>query len=138
MLDDRLFLHGGADNVELKDFYALDMKTLEFTEIRDTGSATLLADHTLTRASDSEIFLVGGNSGGSISNQVKLFDATKFEWKEEAPLPSEFGGSDGGLKMHEAVEMSIGNRDCVICLGGYIDRSLKTHPSHMVVFEMTT
>ena len=140
MLDDRLFLHGGLNNFSLNDFYVLNMKSLVFTKIRDSanGFSTAMGNHTLTRVSDSEILLVGGYPGDSISNRVKIFDATKFKWKEEAPLPSEFGGSDGGLKMHKAVEMSIGNSNCVICLGGYIDKLAKAHPSHVVVFEIMT
>ena len=64
------------------------------------------------------VVLVGRSLPGNISNQVKLFDADKSEWKEEAPLPSEFGGTDGGLMVHKAVQMQIGNNERVIYLGG--------------------
>ena len=108
------------------------METMEWTKIQNTIG---LDNITLSRVSDYEIMLVGGNPGGSISKQ--LFDVEKNEWRDEAPLPTQFGGSKGGLVEHRAVEFPKKNGVCVICVGGFVDDDATEHPNHMIVFDVT-
>ena len=144
LLDQRLFVHGGINNQPLNDFFVLDLKSLEWTEILETGLSTPLSNQTLTRATDTEIMLVGGNrkisdTESKISNKVKIYDVGKSEWRDEAPLPTEFGGADGGLLLHETVEMRCGSSVCLLSLGGFVDKKQgSAHPSHIAVFEIVS
>ena len=84
---------------------------------------------TLSPISSTELLLVGG--GGEyrkfISDEVKIFDSEKNEWRDQHPLPYEFVGRKGGLLEHRAVSSQNENGATVICLGGFVD--------HMAVFE---
>ena len=138
-LGNRVYVHGGFSNEgKLIDFLMLDMsdmKLLTWTKIQNFGFTGGMDEHTLSPISATQLFLVGGvSSHGVISNKVRIFDVDTYEWKDEAPLPAEFGGNGGGLKDHNAVELQDGNGTMVICLGGYMDKSGKTHPNHIGVF----
>ena len=134
-----VYVHGGFCNRHLNDFLMLDMSDmnrLQWTEIEDSGFPTGICGHSFSPISSTQLLLVGGISFGRISNEVRIFDVEKSEWKEEAPLPAEFRGSRGGLSHHRAVEMRDGNSAMLICLGGYTDSPFKTHPNHIAVFEI--
>ena len=132
-LGDRAYIHGGYCNGEyLKDFFSLDMTTLELTQIRDTGLTTGVYDHTLTPASDKHILMVGGWTDKEATKKVMLFDVEKLEWTEEEPLSVIIGS---GLKEHRAVKIEMENGAAIVCLGGYSRYPLNS--SHMVVFDIT-
>ena len=119
----------------LQDIHKLDMKTLQWTAMEDSAS---LCHQTLSTVSNREIMSIGGLLNGSISNQVRLFDVEKYKMKDEVPLPQEeFGGSEGGLMAHRAVEFPRDNGLSIILVGGYINKDLTKHPDHMIMFDVT-
>ena len=67
-------------------------------------------------------------------NQVKIFDAKSQQWKEEEPISSEIGE---GLLLHRAIKFLREKGFSLICVGGYLDNPLETHPSHMVLFDIS-
>ena len=142
LLGDRVFVHGGECNGNLADFYFLDMKTLTWTQIDDDGIP--YAFHTFSPYSEKQFVAVGGLARKHLSNKVRLFDAETLTWKEEAPLPREFGGGGGGLAAHRAVELPKengggGGREgaVIICLGGCVDSDAKTHPDYLLLFDVS-
>ena len=56
---------------------ALDMTTLQWTRILDTGFTVGVSDHTISRVSDTEILLIGGNMGSVVSDKKMLFKFSK-------------------------------------------------------------
>ena len=96
-LDHHLFIHGGMCNGKaLSDFFMLNMKTNEWTQILNSGISEGLANHTLTRISFSQLFLLGGEINSKMSNRVMMFDVEGFSWKEEARLSDKYGGGKTG------------------------------------------
>ena len=122
-LGHRVFIQGGNDYYFgfLSDFFMLDLKTMKKTEIRNAGISAGLARHSLNPVSLSQLLLVGGNpSHDKVSNRVAIFDVSKSEWTEEATIPTQFGGSEGGLQQHQAFETRNETAVTVICVGGYV------------------
>ena len=69
-----------------------------------------------------------------MSKEVRIFDAEKSEWKDEAPLPAEFGGGEGGLWFHRSVEYEDGNGRSVMCFGGYVDSNWTKLSDNIITF----
>ena len=131
----QVFIHGGERNGKFfKDFYLLDLNSLEFTEIKQTVFNDSNTFHTATSFFQRYLFFAGGETPGQVSNQVKIFDAKSFRWKEEEPMSSEIGK---GLWLHRAIKFPREKGFSLICVGGYIYSPSKTHPSHMVLFDIT-
>ena len=133
---DKVFIHGGSCNSRgIKDFHVLDLKSLEMTEIREYGYWSPMCFHVAVTISERRILFVGGSRPpGEVTNEVKIFDAKETEWSEEEPLPTEIGE---GLQLHSAVGFPQENGISVLCLCGYVDASCTTHPSRMVLLEVT-
>ena len=113
---------------------------MQWTIIQATAK---LEGHTISLVAETELLLVGGYGLGQIRNQVRLFNAATSEWSEEAPLPSQFGGSKGGgrgggggLMRHRAIEIPKKNGTLVLCVGGYIGGGPNSHPKQMIVFDV--
>ena len=137
VVGDRVFVHGGYDGERKRDFLVLDMRSFHWSGIEETGFSKGIAAHSLTRFSNTEMFVVGGVEGGNtLSKKVKVFDAAKSKWQDEESLPAEFCGDEGGLVYHCAVKIPIEGSAFVFCLGGLVDS--KQHPNHMLVFEIHT
>ena len=132
-LGNRVYVHGGHCNGRLKDFLMLDMSDmnqLQWTEFKDSGFPTGISSHSLSPISSTQLLLVGGRLKDGISDQVKIFDVETSEWKSG-------GRIEGGRCNHgTAFALRDGNCGMVICLGGYIDASQRTHPNHMTIFEI--
>ena len=142
VVGDKVYVHGGFCNGGLRDFLSLNLKTMIWTTIEETGIPRKLYHQTLTPITEREMLVVGGNPGGSeVTNKVKIFDTKKSRWRKEGALPSATlgGGSSGGLKMHRAVKVPRDDgKDgvYVVCLGGYVNSASKIHPSHVTVFDV--
>ena len=138
VLGDRVFVHGGWDGWEAKrDFLVLDTRSFQWSHIEETRFSKGINGHSLTRFSDTEMYVVGGMSGyGYLSKEVSVFDAAQSEWREEESLPAEFGGAEGGLVEQRSVGISIEGGAFVVCLGGLIDVKQCKHPDHMLVFDI--
>jgi len=137
-LDDCVYTYGGVcDGVGLNDLRVLNLRRLEWSKIDGAGFSTALCGQTLSPISRTQLMMVGGNPGGGLSNKVWVFDAAKSVWKEDEPLPAEFGGSGGGLKCHRAVEIPKENGVFVLCIGGYVDAGLKKHPEHFILYDVS-
>ena len=142
VLGDRVFIHGGLTlrgtrYANLNDFYVLDMKSFKLTELKETGYLKGIDYHVAISLSKRHILFVGGflSTGNSseVTNQVKIFDAKKRQWKDEEPLSSEIGT---GLVMHRATSFPGKKSFSILCLGGYSDYSW-TLSSYMVLFNIT-
>jgi len=137
-LDDCVYTYGGVCNgVALNDLRVLNLRRLEWSKIDGAGFSSALCVQTLSPISRTQLMMVGGNSPGGITNKVWVFDAAKSVWKENEPLPAEFGGSGGGLMMHRAVEIPKENGVFVLCIGGYVDAELKKHPEHFILYDVS-
>ena len=139
ILEDRVFIHGGVtqeagSRIVLKDFYVLDVTSLELTQIKEAGYSTPLSYHVSIPISNRHVLFVGGENADAVINQVKIFDVEKREWEEEEPISSEIGA---GLSDNQAASFPRKNCFSVLCLGGYIDWEWKTHPNYMVLFNVT-
>ena len=113
----------------------LNLKTKEWTEI-NSGISHGISYHSLTPVSHSQLLLVGGEPGSNlITKRVAMYDIITSEWKEEASLPPQFGGSEGGLKRHQAFATRNETAMSVICVGGYIDGGGKKLTDHMILLN---
>ena len=73
VLGDHAYIHGGECKFEqLKDFFILNMATLELTEIRETGLPQGVYNHTLTPASGKHILMAGGRTALSARTRNEL------------------------------------------------------------------
>ena len=142
VLGDQVFIHGGhapkgTSYVSLNDFYVLDMKSFKLTEIKETGYSQNIDYHVAISFSERHILFVGGQllTGNSrnVTNQVKIFDAKKRQWKDEEPLSSKMGD---GLMMHRATSFPGKKSLSILCMGGFSDNSW-TISSYMVLFNIT-
>ena len=144
LLDDCVYTYGGHCNgIWLNDLHVLKLNSekLEWTRIASdglTGFSMGLCYHTLSAISDTQIMMVGGDGkagafgNDKIMNKVWIYDAKKCRWKEDEPLPAEFGA---GLLMHQAVEIPKENGVFVLCIGGYVDTGRTKHPEHLVLYD---
>ena len=138
-IDHRVFIQGGFGNHDgntyfpLSDFFALDLDTFEWSEIKPSGIPDGLRAHSLTAVSSSQLLLVGGDDF-FITDRIAMFDLDKFEWKEREHLPLQFGGKRGGLAFHQAFELRNEYGLSIICIGGYMDNNWKQHSDHAIVF----
>ena len=138
VLEDRVFIHGGfggSTSEALNDFYVLDMESLELAIIQEKGYQESIVAHVSIPLSETLILFVGGVTGGvtyNTTNEIKIFDAEKSEWKEEEPLSSKLGT---GLTNHRAISFPRKDGVSILCLGGFSDP--RVHPSYMVLFNVT-
>ena len=135
-IGENIYIHGGYCNRRLGDFYTLNLHTFQWTQIADTGFPGEICDHTLSKVSPREILLTGGGLTSGISNQVKLFDVEVGKWRDEAALPVEVSGPNGGLRCHEAISVPREDGVFVICVGGYCNLKMTEHPTHMALLEI--
>ena len=136
VLKDQVFVHcGNAPGGRINDFMMLDMKKLEWTKIPNTGTSLGrgICDQTLSKISDRELMLVGGQTGYYLE-EVRIFDSVTSEWKDEDPLPMEIC-QESGLAQHRAVEIPKPNGVYVICVGGEFE--FGSLADHMLVFDVT-
>ena len=137
-LGHRVFIHGGDVNEDgPASFFILDLKTLNWTKMENSGIQSGSCLHTLTQVSSPQFVLLGGDIEGKISNRVAMFDVDKSEWTEQESLSSEYDGSEGGVMCHQAFTIRDDKELSVICIGGYIDKESKRHPNHFVLFHFS-
>ena len=124
-LTSKLYIHGGRGEGDrpLRDFFELDLKTNEWTELKECGLTSAKKLPSLTAIGPKQIMLVGGadNWGGeNPSNLVLIYDTATSSWREDQRLPAEVCGEGGGLSEHNAVAVREGNRIAkIVCVGGY-------------------
>ena len=116
-LGDRVFTLGGWDSERLSiDLHVLDMKSLIWTKIGDSGEG--LMPHTLSPLSPTQLLLIGGFN----SKRVRIYDVEDSSWSEESPLPAAMCGENEYLSGHSAVELKAENRIAsILVLGGFIN-----------------
>ena len=74
--------------------------------------------------------------GSGYSNQVKIFDLEKEEWRGEEPLSPEFLGRGGiGLTYHRAVEIPKEGGVWVVCLGGKV-KGFSQYSSNLLLLDI--
>ena len=143
IIDDQVYVHGGHSGPvgrPLSDFFVLDMKSLRWTVIKETGFSSRIDGHSLSTISASQLLLIGGISRrrcGSSSSTAswKVFNVNEAEWSEEEPLSPTFGFG-GALMSHRAVTRQEENGVTVICVGGRLGSYYDfKHPDHMAVLE---
>ena len=139
--DDKIFVHGGKGEGRnpLRDFFQLDMKTRQWTELREFGLSRASRGQSLSVISPNQLLLVGGGDYGQyISNSVLIYDTAASSWTEDQRLPAEFCGAEGGLWRHKAVVVKEGNRASkVICLGGNTDKDWIIYPDRILEFDLS-
>ena len=133
-LDHRVFQHGASDG-DRQHFFMLNLLTMQWSKIMHQSNLNRLFEHTLTRISASQLLLFGGNVDDVVSDRAAIFDVDEAQWKEETSLSSE-AGEPRGLVRHKAFPVWTEGRLSVICIGGYTD--WKTHPDHILVFDVTS
>ena len=137
-LEEVVYLHGGhRDRVHLRDFMALDMTTLQWTRILDTGFTVGVSDHTISRVSEKEILLIGGNLGSAVSNRLMVFNVDDESWQEQGCLPPDLVGAEGGLKYHRTVDITTDSGIFVVCIGGNIDVAQEKYAEAMPIFQFS-
>ena len=122
----------------------LDLKTMKWIEIENSGIPKGYTYHSLSPVSPSQLLLVGGKAGfPDISNRVAMFDVIGSKWEEEAPLPTQFSGYDSGRSFALEEQQAFVTRNettvSVICIGGAFFRNIheRVHPEHMIVFDFS-
>ena len=130
------YIHGGWCNRWLNDFFALNLETMQWTKIGESGFQEGIDDHSLTKVSEKEILLVGGVHKYGVSDKVKLFNIDEQTWRVAARLPLDVAGGEEGLHRHDAIHVPNENGVFVFCVGGYVDLQWRNHPKRLVLFDI--
>ena len=126
-------IHGGEFNGRcFNDFHALNLQTMQWTKIEETGLLEGISRHSLTKVSEKDIVLVGGDLETIESNKLMIYNVKKGQWREKAPLPVEVAG----LLLHGAIHVPNEDGVFILCVGGFVNRQLKNHPNAMALLNI--
>ena len=119
----------------LNDFYMLDMKSLEMTEIENTGYVGGgVRFHSAIPLLPKHILFIGGKLASGNANRVKLYDVETSKWKDEEAVSQKLGSK---LHYFRAVIFPRNNGTTkILCIGGHGDFDW-TYLEHMVLFNVT-
>ena len=131
---DNVFVHGGDDGKKNGDFLSLNLKTFVWTTIEAFRLSSGLADLSLSRASHTEIVVLGGfSSDRKHPTELRILDVAQHQERKQ-PLSAEFLGDETGVWGLRAIQIPQEGGMWVVCLGGRRERN---YSPHMLVLDIS-